>query len=90
MPEKIQFVPPRRRAAHAALPRRKIAFPLRENGARKNKNDKAIFLLGSVLNERGGGASLVARAARHSPSNSPCRAALVFRRQNFHNTTSRQ
>jgi hypothetical protein len=40
-----------------------LSFPLREKiSARKTKNIKAIFLLGSVLNEQGGGTSLDARA----------------------------
>jgi hypothetical protein len=39
----------------AALPRRKIAFPLRKNARAKTKNVKAIFLFGSVLTNKAAG-----------------------------------
>ena len=55
----------------AALPHRKIAFPLRKKSARaKSKNDKAIFLLGSVLTNKAAGLRL-RLAGKNFPSQTP-------------------
>jgi len=51
------------------LPRRKIAFPLRKNRrAQKQKNDEAIFLLGSALTR---GRRNGSRAKNFLPLNPP-------------------
>jgi len=69
---KNPFAPPRRRAAHAALPRRKIAFPLRKKSARaKSKNDKAIFLLGSILTNKATGLRLRLAGKNFPPQTPP-------------------
>jgi len=65
IPKKIQTTRP---ATHTALPRRKIALPLREKSARaKQKNDKAIFLFGSVLTNRATGLRFGSRAKSFPP-----------------------
>jgi hypothetical protein len=63
----------------AALPRRKIIFPLREKNrrAQKQKNDKAISLLGSALNRAGRRGFASARGQKSFPSNSPNFCPLV-------------
>ena len=54
-----------------SVPRRKIAFPLRKKSARaKSKNDKAIFLLGSVLTNKAAGLRL-RLAGKNFPSQTP-------------------